>query len=79
MSDFSGKTVTYAKLHTHLFVPGVGNLTDTLESNNPAISKSVVMVLADNFIVAKFKDAVGKPIVSLIPLTSVANMVLAKE
>lgn len=79
MSDINGKSVTYAKLHNGIFIPKVGNLKDTLEAVDSGTGKAVKMTIQEPWVIAEFKDSVGKPVVTAIPTTSFSHLVLAKD
>lgn len=79
MSDINGKSVTYAKLHAPIFIPKVGNLKDTLEPGSNHDTKTLKLEVQEPWILAEFKDEVGKKVSVALPTTSFSHVVLAKE
>lgn len=72
----SKRQVVYAKTHSNIFVPGIGEMTQTLPPANKTVELKMFLT-SEGLVLDAARNGVKVEI--LIPHTNVALMVLAPE
>lgn len=75
MSKHDGKKLTYAALHSPIFVPGYGQTSNTLTSSLSGTNKGVDMTVCDPFVELKIEDKNKKMVTVLVPITQFSHLV----
>lgn len=75
MSKYDGKKLTYAALHSPVFVPGYGQTSNTLTSTPSGTNRGVQMVVSDPFVELKIEDKMKKMVTVLVPITQFSHLV----
>ena len=79
MSKLNGRTVTYARMHTTVFVPGFGQFGPELSAIQTPTTKACDMVVEGEVVLCSLKDKVGKTVEMVIPFTNFTNFVVRPE
>lgn len=74
MSKASNEVV-YARMHTTIFAPSIGQMGPELNSTASAQHKAVEMTLEDGYVECKVLNK-GKPVTVVIPLANFTNLVM---
>lgn len=72
------REITYARMHTAIFAPEVGNIPADLSANSGPSNRAVKMTLEDNVVVCEFTRKDGQVTTMLIPLVNFTNLVVKK-
>ncbi len=71
------REVTYARMHSTIFVPNAGQFGPELNSTSGTASKGINMTLEDGLVTCKLPHKNGKTILTvLIPVTNFTNLVV---
>lgn len=79
MSKYDGKKLTYAALHSPVFVPGYGQTSNTLTSTPSGVNKGVDMTVQYPFVEVRLEDKMKKMVTVLVPITQFSHMVTAPD
>lgn len=72
------RELEYARMHTTIFAPSIGQLGPELSATSSSYSKATKMTLEDGVVVCDVKTKDGKSATVLIPLANFTNMVLKR-
>jgi len=79
MSKLDGRVVTYARMHTTVFVPGFGQFGPELSNTQTPTTKACEMTVSGDVVLCNLKDKVGKTVEMVIPFTNFTNFVVRPE